>query len=129
MSKAKQLDKRKVVAGDFVPVENKKWKVNEKKIYRAVWVEDSCGGNERCLLVTNKEALKLRVINPCSIMDKMKAGTLYDFGKSFIVKIEIKDNNPIVVYMPKSYIVNGEKRAKRNPEDIPKKGFLTNLFD
>lgn len=54
---AKKLEDAKVVAGRLIPVVNTERKAfsNSKKQYLAVWVEDSNGGNERCILLTEKE--------------------------------------------------------------------------
>jgi hypothetical protein len=52
-----KLTSSRVVAGRIIPVWNTERKAfsNAKKHYLAVWVEDACGGNERCLLFTDKE--------------------------------------------------------------------------
>ena len=57
MSDACRLVDCMVKAGRLIPVYNTKRKVfsNAKKTYTAVWVEDSNGSNERCLLFTEKE--------------------------------------------------------------------------
>jgi hypothetical protein len=71
----------RVVKGRLISVENKEKSFGASAYYIAVQVEDSDGGNERCLLFTEKELEK------------------------------------------------AEYRASRNPEDLTKKGFITNLFD
>jgi len=71
----------RVKAGRLIPVYNKGRKPTAKMAYKAVWVEDADGGNERCLLFTD-HAIK-----------------------------------------------EAERRAEKNKEDLPKKGFLANLFD
>lgn len=78
-----KIDDVRVVAGRLIPVYNKQRLAfsNAKKKYMAVWVEDSNGKNERCLLLTDKEL-------ECA-----------------------------------------EYRAKKNPEDCPKKGLIADLLD
>ncbi len=71
----------KVVKGRLISVDNTDRKFGSANNYIAIQVEDSNGGNERCLLFTNDE----------------------------IAKAEI--------------------RASKNPEDLTKKGFFTNLLD
>lgn len=74
---------KKVRAGRIFRVENTKRPEFTRALYQyhAVWVEDSDGKNERCIMLTDRE---LRI---------------------------------------------AERRAERNPEDVPKKPFLTDLFD
>lgn len=54
---ALKIDDVRVVAGRLIPVYNKGRKAfsNARKKYMAVWVENSDGKNERCLLFTEKE--------------------------------------------------------------------------
>lgn len=54
---ANLIDKVKIKAGRLITVQNTKKKKlsNANDIYIAVWVEDSNGKNERCLLFTKHE--------------------------------------------------------------------------
>ena len=54
---ASLIDKVRIKAGRLVKVWNteKKKFSNAKPWYISVWVEDANGGNERCLLFTEKE--------------------------------------------------------------------------
>jgi hypothetical protein len=54
---AKLLDNAVVKNGRLIQVWNDKRPKfsNAKKVYWAVWVEDADGGNERCLLFTDRE--------------------------------------------------------------------------
>jgi hypothetical protein len=45
----------KIKIGRIVTVDNKNRKGNSSRKYKAVWVEDSDGENERCLLFTERE--------------------------------------------------------------------------
>lgn len=72
---------KKIRAGRLQRVENKDRKFGAALEYFALWVEDSNGKNERCLLFTENE------------------------------------------------IKEAESRAARNPEDLTKKGWLTDLLD
>lgn len=80
---AQKLADVKVVAGRLIPVVNTERKAfsNAKKQYLAVWVEDAEGGNERCILLTEKE------------------------------------------------LARAEYRASKNPEDLTKKSWWTNVTD
>lgn len=49
------IEQVKVKAGRLLTVWNTLKKRNEKLGYKAVWVEDADGSNERCLLFTEKE--------------------------------------------------------------------------
>lgn len=71
----------RIKAGRLISVSNKDRKFGSALEYFALWVEDSNGKNERCLLFTEDEIKK------------------------------------------------AEERANRNPEDLTKKSFLTDLFD
>ena len=52
-------------------------------------------------------------------------------NKSYItIWVEDSDGkNEECLFFTKHEIQLARERAKKNPEDIPKKGFLTNLFD
>ena len=119
-----QLDDRVITPGDVVPVKNLESKINECEEYMQIWVEDADGGNERPLLLSKKEVENLAEIHPCDILDKMKMGRIYDFGKSNIVKVEVINGVQQVVFLPKSLIKRGETRAAKNKEDIVKVGVL-----
>lgn len=51
------IDKVRIKQGRFVRVENTERPKfsNAKRKYISLWVEDADGGNERCLLFTDKE--------------------------------------------------------------------------
>ena len=57
MDKAQKLDNNMVVKGRLIHVKNtlKVKFSNSKDEYLALWVEDSNGKNERCLLFTERE--------------------------------------------------------------------------
>jgi len=80
---AQKLVDVQVKAGRLIPVVNTEKKAfsNAKSKYLAVWVEDSDGDNERCVLLTEKE------------------------------------------------LARAEYRASRNPEDLTKKAWWTNIQD
>lgn len=72
---------KKIRSGRLQKVDNKHRKFGSALEYFALWVEDSNGKNERCILFTADEIKK------------------------------------------------AEERSNRNPEDLTKKSFLTNLLD
>jgi len=81
--KAEKLANVRVAAGRIIPVRNRERRAfsTAKYGYLAVWVEDSNGKNERCILLTPFE------------------------------------------------LSRAEERARKNPEDCPKKGIITDLID
>lgn len=66
----------KIKAGRIVTVDNKNRKGNSNRKYKAVWVEDANGKNERCLLFTEKELEKAEVRSKKNIEDWTKKGWL-----------------------------------------------------
>lgn len=72
---------KKIRAGRLQKVENKNRRFGSALEYLALWVEDSNGKNERCLLFTEDE------------------------------------------------ITKAAERAAKNPEDLTKKSWLTDLLD
>lgn len=71
----------RVKKGRLINVDNSKREFGSALSYKAIWVEDSNGINERCLLFTDAEIKK------------------------------------------------AEQRAKKNQEDLTKKGFWSNVLD
>lgn len=131
---AQKINKMKVEAGAIIPVKNISRHPAADEKYYAIWIEDFDGGNERCLLLTDREIVKLSLVSPCDIADKMKNGRLYvinvGHGATNLVKLtNMSNQDGFVVTLRNSALIVGEERAKKNPEDVPQKGFFTDLLD
>ena len=127
---AQVVGKMAVRAGYTIPVKNIDKKPTENKQYVAIWVEDFNGGNERCILLTQKELARLSRVGICDLKDEMKRGRLYRVGYrgSYFIKVKIGDEDT-VVRISKVTLKRAEERAEVNEEDIPKMGILIDLFD
>ena len=127
---ANQIDKQKVTLGQMIRVANLEKKFNENDKYVSLQVEDEDGNNERCLLFTEIE-----------LSDMQKVELPFDMvlGRIYKCVIDKKPTNLIKVinYYDKQMILRispyqlnfSESRALRNPEDLTKKGLLTDLMD
>jgi len=127
---AQIIGKVAVRAGFAIPVKNIDKKPTESNQYVAIWIEDFDGGNESCILFTQKELSRLSRVGICDLQNEMKRGRLYRVGYrgSYFVKIKIGDEDT-VVRISKVTLNRAEKRAEVNEEDIPKMGVLVDLFD
>ena len=129
---AKQIDDVKVTLGKKIRVANQDQKSNENEIYVAIQVEDESGDNERCLLFTESELNAIETVKFNFAYENMKPGRLYsanlDKKDTYLVKLDDNSNNSLYRVSP-SQLKAAEERAKRNPEDLTKKGFITNLLD
>jgi len=119
------------VHGKMVKLPNKNKKAVESEFYYALWVENKYDENERCFLFSQSDLNKIQEVKYCDFEDVMDLGKLYRLGnaKSYFVKIKDLDKREKVVRLNSTVINNGMTRAKKNPEDIPEKGFLQDLFD
>jgi hypothetical protein len=148
-----------VVAGRLIKVKNQKRAVltNAKNFYHALWIEDHDGTNERCILLTCKELdaaihRASRNKEDCIIVGKDTALRLESVwwdepGKTVRVynknRTHWKANKTYIAVIVEEQcgkcqhcllftdyeLTRAENRAKKNPEDIPQKGFLADLFD
>lgn len=150
-----KIDKVKTEAGKLIRVKNtdKLKLTNAKDIYYCIWVEDSDGGNERALLLVQSELdriLERTSKNKDDVLTSDSSVKLEDVSIKhgrFIhvyntkkkhwkepdyynaVLVENTDGETITLLITDGEIVRFEHRADRNPEDIPSKSFLTDLFD
>jgi hypothetical protein len=134
---AKLLEDKEVLAGVAIRVENQNRKPMEDEEYYAIWLEDSDGDNERCVLLTDNEVERLPKFESCELAKVMVRGRLYRAGchaassqskNSSFVKIELNGEN-IVVRVSPVLLKRAEARAKRNYGDLTRKSFITNLLD
>jgi hypothetical protein len=72
------IEKVKVKPGRLIKIFNIKKKKKENNIYVSVWVEDSNGKNERCLLFTENEIKKAELRTSKNIEDLTKKDILTD---------------------------------------------------
>ena len=130
---AKQLDDNKIVMGQMVRVANLQKKFNENEQYIAIQVEDENGKNERCLLFTEIELSDMEKINFKFAFDNMKSGRLYsatiDRKPTYLVKLSNDNEKEMIYRISPTQLTAAEERAKRNPEDLTKKSWFTNLKD
>ena len=127
----KLFGNKKAVHGKLVKLENKNKKAVESDHYFALWVEDSLGENEMCLLFSQSDINKVQDVKHCDFEEIMELGRLYQIGnaKSYFIKIQDLDKNEKIVRLNSTVMKNGALRSEKNPEDIPEKGFLQDLLD
>ena len=121
-----------VKMGVVYNVANSYRKGSEKKYYKAINVEDEDGGNERWLLLTEAELAGVPEVQCERLTGQLKSGRLVpmQFGKVAKRLVKLSDDEEEKVLLMKESLVNkGEARAKANPEDLPKKSHLRDLFD
>lgn len=121
-----------VKMGVVYNVANSYRKGSEKKYYKAINVEDEDGGNERWLLLTEAELSGVPEVQCDRLTGQLKSGRLVpmQFGKVAKRLVKLADDEEEKVLLIKESLVNkGEARAKANPEDLPKKSHLRDLFD
>ena len=129
---AKLITAGPVKMGVVYNVANSYRKGSEKKYYKAINVEDEDGGNERWLLLTEAELAGVPEVQCEQLAGQLKSGRLVpmQFGKvaKRLVKL-VEDEEEKVLLIKESLVNKGEARAKANPEDLPKKSHLRDLFD
>lgn len=121
-----------VKMGVVYNVANSYRKGSEKKYYKAINVEDEDGGNERWLLLTEAELSGVPEVQCDRLTGQLKSGRLVpmQFGKVAKRLVKLSDDEEEKVLLIKESLVNkGEARAKANPEDLPKKSHLRDIFD
>lgn len=121
-----------VKMGVIYNVANSYRKGSEKKYYKAINVEDEDGGNERWLLLTEAELSGVPEVQCERLTGQLKSGRLVpmQFGKVAKRLVKLADEEEEKVLLMKESLVNkGEARAKANPEDLPKKSHLRDIFD
>lgn len=129
---AKLITVGPVKMGVIYNVANNDRKGSEKKYYKAINVEDEDGGNERWLLLTEAELAGVPEVQCERLTGQLKCGRLVpmQFGKVAKRLVKLSDDEEEKVLLMKESLVNkGEARAKANPEDLPKKSRLRDIFD
>lgn len=133
---AKQIDNEKVKMGNLIKVENLNRKApNATLIHYALKIEDSDGGNERWILFTERQKMAISKIVSCEISELMKPGRIYkgvkQSGQKPVALCRIGNLNGgfEIWILTSKQIATAERRAKCNPEDIPKQSKLSDLLD
>lgn len=131
--KMEKIDNFEVVLGKMIKVANTGKKFNENEIYVSVQVEDENGKNERCLLFTEIELSDMEKIELNFAFDSMVNGRIYkvviDKVETNLLKMENGNGDVKIYRVSNSQLLAAETRAKRNPEDLTKKSFFTDLMD
>jgi hypothetical protein len=117
--------------GTLARIVNTDKKITENEDYFALYVEDNGEASERCLLLSEGDLKMMTEVKYSDFKQYMTSGRLYRMGnsESYFLRINWLDKSDRVVKITKTVIKNGEERALRNPEDIPKKGFFQDLLD
>lgn len=139
-----QLTEDSIKMGRLLPMSNLNKKPSEAEQYFALKIEDSNGGNEEWILLTEKEILSRRTMSIYEITEEWKPGRMYSFsiGKTSYVACNVvfcsdmssekrrhfKGEKKVLLFS-KSLLNIARKRAKSNPEDIPKQSRLSDFLD
>lgn len=118
--------------GIFYEVNNTKRKNGENEKYMAIKVEDESGCNERWLMFTEREWLKLPSIDVSKTgaeQLKLKKGRLYECIKNGIYQFVMNTGNGCITLITKNKLAKAEARAKRNQEDQPEQSWLADSLD
>lgn len=122
-----------VKLGRIFCVENKKRKLLECEKYYAIQVEALDGNNEECLLFTEKEWNTLPIVDTKL---KLVDGRLYPFTDGgftgYLVKTTEKRKESwfiVVRKLSERKYLAAQRRSRRNPEDLTRKSWITDLLD
>ena len=130
---AKQIDEFKVVLGQMIKVQNQDKKNLQCENYIAVQVEDEDGENERCLLFTEIQLADMPKMTSKLLQKNMVVGRLYSFvigcHKAFVVKMFNRSGDEKIFRISPKKLQLSQKRAMKNPQDLTKKSWLTDLAD
>lgn len=130
---AKQIDDLKIVLGQMIKVQNQNKRNLQNDSYIAVQVQDEDGQNERCLLFTEIELSDMPKVKSEFLMQKMVEGRIYSFcigmKQLFLLKMSNRTETSMIFRISKRKLEIAEKRAMKNPQDLTKKSWLTDLRD
>ena len=111
-------------------IPNKNPKPFAAKEYYAVWVEDEDGGNNRCIMLTNRELYILPVFH-CKECERTSGliGRLYAIYKShsYALALDVGGIRMLVQVSPGQLKIF-ERRASINLEDVPTRKLVDRLF-
>ena len=134
---AEKLDKTPVKMGYVIPMKNTKRRFAEDEMYYAIKFEDSTGKNEFWALFTDRSIAKFR---PARIEDgksEHKTGRLLyrhtvnggRTWRTFVMLVMPGYSKPTMYAVTDNVLNSGVQRAGRNPEDLPKQGWFSDLKD
>lgn len=123
----------KVKLGRVFIVANRDKKAAACAQYHALQVESNDGGGEECLLFTAKELESLPVVDTGL---NLRDGRLYPFSDGafhgYIVRTTEKYGDRWLAVIRKLSMrryLHARERSGRNPEDVTRKSWLTDLLD
>ena len=130
---AEKIDNLKTVMGQMIMVKNQEKLATANDQYIAIHVEDEDGNNERCILFTEIEISDMEKISMDLLKNSMVAGRLYkaniDKKDVFLCLVKNRIGMEMILRITPFKLSQAENRASKNPEDLPKKDFLTDLLD
>lgn len=130
---AEKIDDFKTVMGQMIMVKNQNKVATANEQYVAIHVEDEDGENERCLLFTEIELSDMEKIEMSLLKKHMVKGRLYSANinqrKVFLCLIKNRIGEEVIFRFSPFEVAHAEKRAAKNPEDLPEKDFITDLMD
>lgn len=101
-------------------------------LYYGIWVEDISGLNERCLVLTKVELLRLSMVVSEDLDHFFTPGRLYSAVISgrlgYFIKL-LEKRRTYTVFMTKRAFDKYEARAEKCPEYVAKKSLLADLID
>ena len=127
-----------VILGNVLEVQNKEnadysYGRNQCDSYLAIQVEDADGGNERCILLTDKEYKKYSSrFRDSELLAIMVPGRMYKsvLEKAVVITVKVVINGEEDCLMiPATYLNKIEKRSAAHTKTITKKSLLTDLLD
>ena len=128
-----QLEDKKVKLGSLIKVKNTNKRKLENDVYVALQVEDLNGDNERCLLFTEIEIADMEKVQCDWIEKDLVAGRIYPITignrQTNLIKVFNQNDSTKLFRVSNTQLKRAEKRAAKNPEDLTKKSWFTNLID
>lgn len=130
---AEKIDDFKTVMGQMIMVKNQEKIATANDQYISIHVEDEDGKNERCLLFTEIEISDMEKISMEFLKNSMIAGRLYnaviDKKNTFLCLVKNRIGQEMILRITPFKLSQAENRSAKNPEDLPKKDFMTDLLD
>lgn len=116
--------------GNLIKVANTRKAPAANDTYLMTYIEDLDGGNERPALLTFRE---FNTAARAELPFGMVKGRLYPVvvGRRSLsaVLLVTADGGRHTLLLPAAAIARWEARARRNPEDIPRKSLIADLLD
>ena len=130
---AEKIDDFKTVMGQMIMVKNQEKIATANDKYISIHVEDEDGKNERCLLFTEIEISDMEKISMEFLKNTMISGRLYkaviDKKETFLCLVKNRIGQDMILRITPFKLSQAENRSAKNPEDLPKKDFMTDLLD